>query len=78
MWYRPRIESSRWSLAFRSRPARRRQRTDLVILAYIMEQSRPSLGSYGRPRMTGGQKEVGIDVGTPPDWAFDAPERNCP
>ena len=32
--------------AFRSRPARRRQRSDLVTLAHIKEQSRLSLGSY--------------------------------
>ena len=38
--------------AFRSRPASRRQRSDLVTLAHIKEQSRLSLGSYGRPRMT--------------------------
>ncbi len=36
--------------AFRSRRASRRQRSDLVTLAHIKEQSRLSLGSYGRPR----------------------------
>ncbi|WP_141693140.1 IS3 family transposase, partial [Thioclava sp. SK-1] len=40
-----------------------RQRTDMVVLAHIKEQSRLSLGSYGRPRMTEELKEVGIDVG---------------
>ena len=49
--------------AFRSRPASRRQRTDMVVLAHIKEQSRLSLGSYGRPRMTEELKEVGLDVG---------------
>jgi transposase InsO family protein len=55
--------SPRGLRAFRSRPASRRQRTDLVVLAHIKEQSRLSLGSYGRPRMTEELKEVGIDVG---------------
>jgi transposase InsO family protein len=36
---------------------------DMVVLAHIKEQSRLSLGSYGRPRMTEGLKEVGVDVG---------------
>ncbi len=49
--------------AFRSRPASRRQRSDLVTLAHIKEQSRLSLGSYGRPRMTEELKEIGLDVG---------------
>jgi transposase InsO family protein len=49
--------------AFRSRPASRRQHTDMVVLAPIKEQSRLSLGSYGRPRMTEALQEVGIDVG---------------
>jgi transposase InsO family protein len=55
--------SSRGLRAFRNRPASRRQRTDMVVLAHIKEQSRLSLGSYGRPRMTEELKEVGIDVG---------------
>jgi hypothetical protein len=55
--------SPRGLRAFRSRPASRRQRTDLVVLAHIKEQSRLSLGSYGRPRMTEELKEVGVDVG---------------
>jgi transposase InsO family protein len=36
---------------------------DMVVLAHIKEQSRLSLGSYGRPRMTEELKEIGIDVG---------------
>ena len=44
--------STRGLRAFRSRPASRRQRMDMVVLAHIKEQSRLSLGSYGRPRMT--------------------------
>ena len=49
--------------AFRSRPASRRQRSDLVTLAHIKEQSRLSLGSYGRPRMAEELKEIGLNVG---------------
>ncbi len=37
--------SPRGLRAFRSRPASRRQRTDLVVLAHIKEQSCLSLGS---------------------------------
>lgn len=49
--------------AFRTRPANRRQRSDLVTLAHIKEQSRFLLGSHGRPRMTEDLKEIGLDVG---------------
>lgn len=49
--------------AFRSRPAGRRQRSDMVTLAHIKQQSRLSLGSYGRPRMTEELKEIGLEVG---------------
>lgn len=31
--------------------------------AYIKQQSRLSLGSYGRPRMTEELKEIGLDIG---------------
>ena len=55
--------SPRGLRAYRSRPASRRQRTDMVVLAHIKEQSRLSLGSYGRPRMTEELKEVGVEVG---------------
>ena len=55
--------SPRGLRAFRSRPASRRQHVDMVVLAHIKEQSRLSLGSYGRPRMTEELKEVGVDVG---------------
>ena len=55
--------SPRGLRAFRSRPASRRQRTDMVVLAHIKEQSRLSLGSYGRPRMTEELKEIGLNVG---------------
>ncbi|MCK4712577.1 MAG: IS3 family transposase [Marinosulfonomonas sp.] len=55
--------SSRGLRAFRSRPASRRQRSDLITLAHIKEQSRLSLGSYGRPRMTEELKELGLNIG---------------
>jgi len=55
--------SPRGLRAFRSRPASRRQRSDLITLAHIKEQSRLSLGSYGRPRMTEELKEIGLNVG---------------
>ena len=55
--------SRRGLRAFHSSPASRRQRTDMVALAHIKEQSRLSLGSYGRPRMTEELKEIGVDVG---------------
>lgn len=55
--------STRGLRAYRSRPASRRQRFDMVALAHIKEQSRLSLGSYGRPRMTEELKEIGLDVG---------------
>ena len=55
--------SPRGLRAFRSRPASRRQRSDLLTLAHIKEQSRLSLGSYDRPQMTEELKEIGLDVG---------------
>jgi len=55
--------SPRGLWAYRSRPASRRQRTDMVTLAHIKEQSRLSLGSYGRPRITEELKEIGLDIG---------------
>ncbi len=55
--------SPRGLRAIRRRPASRRQHTDMVVLAHIKEQSRLSLGSYGRPRITEELKEVGVDVG---------------
>ncbi len=55
--------STRGLRAFRSRPASCRQRSDLVTLAHIKEQSRLGLDSYGRPRMTEELKEIGLNVG---------------
>jgi hypothetical protein len=51
--------SERGLRAYRNRPVSQRQRTDMVVLAHIKEQSRLSLGSYGRPRMTEELKELG-------------------
>ena len=55
--------SARGLTAFRSRPANRRQRSDPVTLVHIKQQSRLSLGRYGRPRMTEELKRIGLDVG---------------
>ena len=55
--------SPRGLRAFRTRLASLRQRSDMVTLAHIKEQSRLSLGSYGRPRMTEELKEIGLDIG---------------
>ena len=55
--------SARGLRAFRNRPASRRQRSDMVTLAHIKKQSRLSLCSYGRPRMTEELKEIGLDIG---------------
>ena len=55
--------SQRGLRAFRTRPTSRRQRTDMVMLAHIKEQSRLSLNSYGRPRMTEELKELDLEVG---------------
>lgn len=43
--------------------AYRRQRSDLVTLAHIKEQSRLGLGRYGRPRKTEELKGIGLNVG---------------
>jgi transposase InsO family protein len=40
-----------------------RQRTDMVVLTHIMEQSRLSLSSYGRPRMTEELKKLSLNAG---------------
>ena len=55
--------SARGLRAFRSRPANRRLRSDLVTLAHIKEQSGLSLGSYGRPRMTEELRVIGLTIG---------------
>ncbi len=68
--------SSRGLRAFRSRPASRRQRSDLITLAPIKEQSRLSLGSYGRPRMTEELKRDRSGCWPSSCWSSDAPERH--
>lgn len=55
--------TSRGLRAWRLRSISQRQRDDMVLLAYIREQHRLSLGSYGRPRMTEELKELGFNVG---------------
>ena len=55
--------SPRGFRTYRNRPASRRQRSDLAMLAHIKEQSRLSLGSYGRSRMAEELKEIGLNVG---------------
>ncbi|OCX66840.1 integrase [Thioclava sp. SK-1] len=55
--------SDRGLRAWRRRPPSHRQRRDMILLAYIREQHRLSLGSYGRPRMTQELNELGIHVG---------------
>ena len=49
--------------AFCTRPASRKQRSDMMTLAHIKEHSRLSLGSYDRPRMTEELKEISLTVG---------------
>lgn len=55
--------TSRGFRAWRSRPMRRRQRDDMVILVHVREQHRLSLQSYGRPRMTEELQDLGLKVG---------------
>ena len=58
-----RMPKARGYLAWPSRPASWRQRTDTVLLAHIRDQFRLSLGNNGRPRMTEELKELSFDVG---------------
>ena len=55
--------SARGYRSWRSRPASRRTRGDMKVLAHIREHDSLSLGSYGRPRMTMELKETGLAVG---------------
>jgi len=55
--------TSRGFRAWRIRPMSQRQRDDMVLLAYIREQHRLSLQSYGRPRMSEELQELGLKVG---------------
>src|SRR5918994_6009816 len=49
--------------AWRSRPASRRQREDLVLLAHVRSSFQLSNGTYGSPRMTRELQDVGLVVG---------------
>ena len=49
--------------AWKNVPPSHRQRRDMVLLAHIRDQHRLSLGSYGRPRMTGELNKLGLQVG---------------
>ncbi|MBU2960311.1 hypothetical protein KO516_05655 [Citreicella sp. C3M06] len=55
--------SPRGYRGYRNRPLSQGQRKDMVFLAHIREQFALSLGSYGRPRMTGELKELDLGVG---------------
>ena len=49
--------------AWRDRPACRRQREDMVLLAHVRSAFALSLGTYGGPRMTRELQEDGLKVG---------------
>jgi putative transposase len=49
--------------AWRSRPACRRQRDDLVVLAHVRSAFRLSNETYGSPRMTRELQDQGLHVG---------------
>ena len=49
--------------AWKGRPASRRQREDLVLLAHVRSAFRLSNGTYGSPRMTRELQDQGLSVG---------------
>jgi putative transposase len=49
--------------AWRGRPACRRQRDDLVLLAHVRSSFQLSNGTYGSPRMTRELQDAGLAVG---------------
>ena len=49
--------------AWKSRPASRRQREDLVLLAHVRSAFALSSGTYGSPRMTRELQDTGLAVG---------------
>ena len=49
--------------AWQSRPASRRQREDLVLLAHVRSAFALSNGTYGSPRMTRELQDAGLAVG---------------
>ena len=62
LWMSARVACAR-SAAVQPAADSRRRRSDLVTPAHSKEQSRLSLGSYRRPRMTEDLKEIGLNVG---------------
>lgn len=55
--------SARGYRAWASRPACKRQRTDLKLLAHIHEHDALSNAPYGRPRVTLELRKAGLDAG---------------
>jgi putative transposase len=51
------------SFAWQSRPASRRQREDLVLLAHVRSAVQLSNGTYGSPRMTRELQDQGLSIG---------------
>jgi putative transposase len=49
--------------AWRGRPACRRQREDLVLLAHVRSAFAQSNGTYGSPRMTRELRDEGLAIG---------------
>ena len=49
--------------AWKSRPASRRQRDDLVLLAHVRSAFACSNGTYGSPRMTHELRDQGLKAG---------------
>ena len=49
--------------AWRGRPACRRQREDMVLLAHVRSAFSCSNGTYGSPRMTHELRDQGLQVG---------------
>jgi putative transposase len=59
---------------WRGRPACRRQRDDMVLLAHVRSAFALSNGTYGSPRMTRELQDSGLTV-APPDGSPDARQR---
>ena len=61
--------------AWRGRPACRRQRDDMVLLAHVRSAFALSNGTYGSPRMTRELQDSGLGGRSPPDSPADARQR---
>jgi putative transposase len=61
--------------AWRGRPACRRQRDDMVLLAPVRSAFAVSNGPYGSPRMRRELRDSGLTRRSPPDGPSDAGER---